>query len=197
LSKTQFSKSKEYILFLKKLLKNPKNIGALFPSSNRLGNLMAKHVPSKENSLIVEVGGGTGRLSSALLRNGINPDHLYIIELDSTFVEYLKNHLSPKVHILQGDAAQLDAIIPKKICGKVDIIISALPLINMKSETKKKILQSYLKILRPQGIILQFTYGMTSPISEKEIPLEKQRVGYVLQNFPPATIWKYWRKPIS
>ena len=65
------------VLFSRALLTNPRTVGAVCPSSSRLARAIANQVmlPGKDE-LILELGGGTGMVTSALLRRGVEPSKL-------------------------------------------------------------------------------------------------------------------------
>lgn len=189
----------EHLIFLKQMIKNPRGLGALFPSSEALGDFIAQSlVAEKSNSLsnlqaVVEVGGGTGRLTASLLKSGIAPEKIYVIELDPTLVQYLKKILPENINILQGNANNLAQLLPAEIVGQVDAIVSGLPMMNISFAQQEKLIASFLEVLKKNGKILQFTYGITSPLPAENLGLAKEKVGYVFKNFPPATLWKFWR----
>ncbi|MCG8099531.1 MAG: phospholipid methyltransferase, partial [Candidatus Thiodiazotropha taylori] len=61
--------------FISAWMRNPRQVGALFPSSDCLAQAMAAQVNSM-NGLTIELGAGTGAVTSALLDRGINPKRL-------------------------------------------------------------------------------------------------------------------------
>ena len=70
--------SREYRLFLRRWLKNPGQLGAIAPSSARLANAMARQVPRGGSGPVIELGGGTGKITAGLLRAGIDPARLVV-----------------------------------------------------------------------------------------------------------------------
>lgn len=180
-------------LFLLRALRNPRQLGAIAPSSRHLGALLAKHAASDNDSPIVELGGGTGSLTRALINAGIDPARIYVIELDSEMARYLETTL-PNVNVIQGNATDLEHILPPHIMGKVHRIVSGLPMINIPHPIRKQILDSCFKIMAPEGAYLQYTYSPRSSIDVKAYQLNKKRLGTVFLNFPPATIWQYTKQ---
>jgi phospholipid N-methyltransferase len=53
---------------------------------------------------------------------------------------------------------------------------------------------SFINVLKESGHILQFSYGPLSPLCVKKLGLKKKRLGHILLNIPPATIWQYSRE---
>jgi phosphatidylethanolamine/phosphatidyl-N-methylethanolamine N-methyltransferase len=185
-------KRDENLLFFKRLLKNPKALGAITPSSLALSNFICRHVEATPDSYVVEIGAGTGRFTRALLRNGIVPSQLFVVEMDTELCEFLTVHF-PQVTVINGDASRLLEILPPHVIGKVSTVISGIPLVNLSASLQAGIAEACFAVLGEGGQMLQFTYGPISPLSSRKLGLHKKRLGHVLWNFPPAVIWAYKR----
>lgn len=189
---TAQAKRDENLLFLKRLLKNPKALGAVTPSSLALSNFICRHVEATPDSYVVEIGAGTGRFTRALLRYGIIPSQLFVVEMDPELCEFLTLHF-PQVTVINGDASRLLEILPPHIIGKVSTVISGIPMVNLSASLQAGIAEACFAVLGEGGQMLQFTYGPISPLSSRKLGLHKKRLGHVLWNFPPAVIWAYKR----
>lgn len=183
-------------LFLLRALRNPRQLGAVAPSSRHLGALLAKCAAFDNESPIVELGGGSGSLTRALIKAGIDPARLYVIELDAELATYLKAAM-PLVNVIHGNATDLEHILPSHIIGKVHRIVSGLPMINIPQPIQQQILESCFKIMVPEGAYLQYTYSPRSSIDAKFYQLNKKRLGTVFLNLPPATVWQYTKQAYS
>lgn len=180
-------------LFILRALRNPRQLGAVAPSSRHLGALLARHAAVDNESPIVELGGGSGALTRAMIKAGINPARIYVIELDPTLATYLKTAL-PHVNVIHGNAAELGKILPPEVIGKVRRIVSGLPMINIPEQVRRQILDSCFEIMMPEGAYLQYTYSPLSSINSRAYCLTKKRLGTIFLNLPPATVWQYTRK---
>ena len=183
-------------LFLLRALRNPRQLGAVAPSSRHLGALLAKHTAFDNDSPIVELGGGSGSLTRSLIKAGIDPARLYVIELDLELANYLKSAL-PHVNVIHGNATDLQHILPSHVLGKVHRIVSGLPMINLPQHIRTQILESCFKIMAPEGAFLQYTYSPRSSIDTKFYQLNKKRLGTVFFNLPPATVWRYTKQMLT
>jgi phosphatidylethanolamine/phosphatidyl-N-methylethanolamine N-methyltransferase len=186
------AKRDENLLFFKRLLKNPKALGAVIPSSLALANFICRHVEATPDSYVVEIGAGTGRFTRALLRFGIEPAQLFVVEMDPELCKFLTEHF-PQVTVINGDARNLLEILPAHIIGKVSTVISGIPLVNLSESVQASIADACFATLTEGGQMLQFTYGPISPLSSRKLGLHQKRLGSVLRNFPPAVIWSYKR----
>lgn len=189
----QMSHSLGTKLFFLRALRNPRQLGAVAPSSRHLGALLAKHAAFDHESPIVELGGGSGSLTRALIKAGIDPARIYVIELDSELANYLKVAM-PLVNVIQGNAADLAQILPSHILGKVHRIVSGLPMINIPQPIQRQILESCFQIMAPGGAYLQYTYSPRSSIDAETYQLNKKRLGTIFMNLPPATVWQYTKR---
>ena len=180
----------EKVLFLKKLFKNPKAHGAIMPSSSALADFIAEQTPSDAKGIILEVGAGTGSFTHALLNAGINPQRLIVIELDEELCTYLRKRF-PQTTIIQGNALHLTNILHQDTLGHITTIISGIPLMNLSKTEHSALFESFRSVLHPDGRILQFTYNIISPFSHRKLGLEGKKIGFIIKNIPPASVWSY------
>ena len=93
---------------------------------------------------VLELGGGTGALTRALLAHGIRGDALLVLELNEELHAHLHARF-PRVRIALGDAQQLPVIARQNgflAEGPVDAIVSGLGLLSMPRETQGAILEA-------------------------------------------------------
>ena len=187
---------RENTLFFKRWLKHPLQMGTLAPITPRLAKLAASLI-ADSSDLIVEIGAGTGRLTRALLEQGVNPRNLALVELDPEFCLFLKETLkdapacrNSMPHIIEGDAAKLSEIIPESFKGKVSTVVSAIPFMYIPLFVREQIVKSSFEILKPTGSILHVTYNPKSPLAFKK-DIKQERAGKLWFNFPPGFVWKY------
>ena len=184
-------KTDENLLFIKSWVQNPKALGSIAPSSEALGKFISKQISIKPHEYVVEIGAGTGSLTQELLASGIPPEKLIVVELDEKLSAFLKKKLPAQVMIICGNAENLGALLPAFTQGLIPTIISGIPMMNLRKEEQVRIISSCFDVMNEGGTLLQFTYGPLSPLPAKLLGLTKKRVGHVLMNIPPATIWRY------
>ena len=183
------------LLFLRSLLSDPRKMGALVPSSPQLSRMIASRVDPSQSS-VLEIGAGTGAITRALLRRGLRPERLFIIERDPVLSGFLQTHF-PRVRICCGEAAHAPHILSGAGVGPVDTIVSSLPLRNLRQADQLEIFRAMMSTLTGKGQIIQFTYGPTCPIPSRRLGLEAECIGRVWMNFPPATVWRFTKRPHS
>lgn len=179
--------------FLRHWLRNPVQTAAIAPSSPELAAAVVGELPQGTRR-VVELGGGTGAITQALLDAGIAPADLLVLELNPGLHAQLAARF-PQANVLRGDAlytAELATQCGYLDQGPADAVVSGLGLLAMSRESQSAILQSAFACLAPDGVMVQFTYGPVSPVSEVlllELGFAARRGEFVLRNVPPATVW--------
>ncbi len=182
----------EVLVFLRSMMRNPAQIGAVLPSSTALAKLMCRSVTFRTGEAIVEVGAGTGAVTRALLDLGVPRDRLFVIELNPGMHKYLQNRF-PGVTVLLGDAAAAPELLPSQWRGKVSTVVSSLPLRPMAFATQRAIVEAALAVMAPDGVLVQYTYPAGCPLPAARLGLVGERVGRIFLNVPPAAVWRFRR----
>jgi phosphatidylethanolamine/phosphatidyl-N-methylethanolamine N-methyltransferase len=183
----------EKLLFLKRWLKHPLQLGSVTPSSRTLSRLVAKHAQEAEqNGYILELGAGTGRLTRALIESGVSPNRIYALELDKEFYDFLDKAV-PNINAIHGNAIDIPHLLPQEVIGKITTIVTGLPFMSIPFHIQKKIIGACFEVMAPNCQMLQFTYSPKSPIQSKLLGLSHERVATTFRNIPPASIWRYYR----
>ncbi len=183
----------EAALFLSRWMKAPQFIGSLAPSSRALGRAMAREVDPGAHGAVVELGGGTGSITRALLEHGVAPGQLVVVERDWTLAALLRTCF-PGVKVLRGDAAELVALLRPLAIGAVATVVSSLPLLSLPKPARRRIVEQSFAVLGAQGIFVQYTYGVASPINAApELGLAGEVGQRIWCNFPPAVVWRFRR----
>ena len=180
------------ISFLAQFFRSPKSMGSIIPSSPFLGDAMASFVPSQQSPIIIELGPGTGSITKALIKSGIKRENLMCLERSAKMITLLKRRF-PRVKVVEGDACHLQAVLHEDF-GKVDAIVSSLPLKSIPGPVVSKILQQIHDSLADEGVIIQFTYDLRP---SRSVYLEKfTRINskIVVGNVPPARVDVFKKK---
>ena len=190
-------RSSERLRFMGHWLRNPRQTASVTPSSPELAAAMLAQLPAGTNR-VIELGGGTGALTRALVDHGIAGDRLLILELNADLHAHLRLQFPDEV-LVHGDASDLPGLAAGAGFlddGPADAVVSGLGLLAMGREKASGILRGAFECLRPDGRFIQFTYGPVSPISDgvlEPLGLNMRRGEFVLRNVPPATVWVYRR----
>ena len=182
--------SSDLTLFVRQMLRRPQQVGAVAPSSARLAAAMAAHL-GPASGPVIEFGAGTGRITRAILDRGVAPRDLTLFEMNPDFAVELRARF-PGVTVHQTMAQDV-----VRLCrAGAGAVVSGLPLLSMRIETRCEILAAAFAVLRAGGSYTQFTYGLHSPIDaalQAELGLRAEKGRSVWLNLPPARVWRYVR----
>jgi phosphatidylethanolamine/phosphatidyl-N-methylethanolamine N-methyltransferase len=189
----------EHLQFLQAFLKNPLYVGAISPSSPDLARAMIEGVRPDENSVVLELGVGTGAITK-FLRGAVPSEKSYLgIEINEEFVEKLKADF-PDLQFVCGSAGDAVGIHKNAGLGKVKYIVSGLPFASLPKDVSEAILHEVDKFMA-EGCLFrtfQYAHAYRLPPAVKFRRYMEERYGkvkrssLVLKNMPPAftLTWK-------
>ncbi len=182
----------EKVRFLRALMANPRGVGAVAPSGSALARAVAAQIDPAQPGLILELGPGTGALTRGVLARGIAPERLILIEYDSELARLLAEQFA-RVQIINGDAFDLEKTLGKRFPEPFIATVSGIPLLNYPSAKRRALLDAAFARMRPGAPVIQFTYGLHSPVSPSA-DITVTRAAFVPMNFPPAHVWVYRKR---
>ncbi len=183
----------DYARFLHAWLRKPRQTASIVPSSPWLGRLMATQI-DPAGGRVMEFGGGTGALTREILATGLPLDRLEVVEIDTDLARSLRRRL-PGLHILETPAQAVGDQAAGGL-GGYQCIISGLPLLAFNKGLQHDILAEAFRLLAPGGTFVQFTYSPCPPLARtvaSALGLEVKRIGTIVRNVPPATVFSYRR----
>jgi phosphatidylethanolamine/phosphatidyl-N-methylethanolamine N-methyltransferase len=179
--------------FLARWARSPLHVASVTPSSARLARAMAEVLPERGGP-VLELGGGTGPVTRALLDAGVPPDKLTVVERDMHFHRLLTQRF-PGVQVLHGDAAHMERLIASGFAlQRATAVVSSLPMVLFNVRLQHRILRQALRVLAEDGVFVQFSYALSSPLKPSvvhRLGLSAHCVAHVWRNMPPARVWVY------
>jgi phospholipid N-methyltransferase len=182
--------------FFRQWLKNPLRVAAISPSSRQLARQMMTQLP-RNCRRVIELGGGTGVFTQALIDHGIGGR-------------------TAGARTQRGTAPAPGAAVPACEGGvrrrrqpardrrehgfdgeqRADAIISGLGLLSMPGRRSRRSCRppSTACARRP---LIQFTYGPANPVMREvleALELSSRRASFTWWNVPPATVYVYQRR---
>lgn len=178
------------VRFLQSWLQNPLITGAVSPSGRALARTMANYIDPNDDGPVIELGPGTGPVTSALVARGIAPERLVLIEYNPEFCTLLRMRF-PGATVIQGDAYDMTATLDGQLGKRAIGVVSSLPLFTRPVPQRYSLLDQAFDLSQPRAPFIQFTYAVVSPV-----PLAPERFdAHVSQriwaNLPPARVWVY------
>jgi phosphatidylethanolamine/phosphatidyl-N-methylethanolamine N-methyltransferase len=180
------------IRFFKGWLDGPKTVGTPFATSIHTGRAMASVIDAASGLPVLEVGPGTGTITSNILARGVAPENLYAVEYSEDFATGLRAAF-PGVNIIQGDVFALDDLLGAARGLVFDCVISAIPLLNFPLARRVAYVEDMLDRIPPGRPVIQVTYSPVSPVPPRSGSFSVERADFILRNVPPAHLWTYRR----
>lgn len=176
--------------FIRTWFEKPISTGAVMPSSRVLARAMARYVDPKSNGPVIELGPGTGPVTEALVRQGVDPARLILVEFDPDFCRLLRTRY-PAATVVQGDAYRLRRLLETYVDEPAAAIVSGLPLVTKPLRTRLRLISDAMSLLAQGAPFVQFTYAMLPPIPRELSGVRAEASDLIWMNLPPARVWVY------
>jgi phospholipid N-methyltransferase len=178
----------DWVLMAKKFLQQGTTIASFAPSSSYLSRTIIRGINFDDAKVIVELGAGTGPVTTELAKRAKPGTRLLIIEQDPDFCTRLRDKF-PTFDVIQGDAGKLEEYLDERGLDHADHVISGLPLPSFSTESVDTILDASHRRLKPGG-----TYRQLSCMPWVFWPWYKQffkelKFLFVPWNLPPAGVY--------
>ena len=167
-------------------------MGAVMPSGRLLARTMAQYVDIDSDDPVIELGPGTGAITSALLRRGVDQKRLVLVEYNSGFCALLRDRY-PQAKVVHGDAYTLRDTLWNVLGKPAAAVVSGLPLVTKPMVTRLKLIRDAFAALAPGAPFVQFTYSVAPPIPKSLPGVSTEASERIWMNLPPARVWVYRR----
>ena len=165
-------------------------MGAVMPSGRLLARTMAQYVDKDGERPVVELGPGTGAITSALIDRGVDQSRLVLVEYNPGFCALLRDRY-PRAKVVQGDAYKLRDTLWNVLGTPAAAVVSGLPLVTKPMMTRLKLIRDAFAALSPGAPFVQFTYSVAPPIPKSLPGVSTEASERIWMNLPPARVWVY------
>ncbi|MFJ8260991.1 class I SAM-dependent methyltransferase [Rummeliibacillus sp. NPDC094406] len=178
----------QFITFLTEFIKQPKNIGAISPSSKKLAKKMIETICFEKAQCIVELGPGTGSFTNELMKRKEQSTKLILIENNKVFFEKLRKQFEhePSVIVIHGSAENLCIYMSTLNIEKIDYVVSGLPFTSLNPDISSCILRN-VKDCLDDGEFITFQYSLVKKSFIQQF-FENISHEKVWVNLPPAYV---------
>lgn len=183
------------VLFLRRFLRSPREVGALCPSTRHLAELMIRDLDLDQGATVVEYGVGTGSFTPTIQRLvDATPGARYLgVEREPEFVDVLQNRF-PTLSFANDQVEDIERLLAERALPAPQAILSGLPLILL--PTMDEIIRRTEAVLAPGGEFRTFSYLQSYPTRAaaklrrllKETFDEHSISKMCWRNFPPAMV---------
>jgi phosphatidylethanolamine/phosphatidyl-N-methylethanolamine N-methyltransferase len=192
---------REHAFLFSRFLRSPRTVGALTASSRALAEAMVAGRDFSGPCRIVELGPGTGALTTAIVqRLGVQARFL-AVDIDPVFIEQLRVRW-PQIECVCASAEGLEPLLVQRGLMPVDHIISGLPFVSLPPTMTRGILAAIDGSLRPGGTFTTFQYlhgyGLPPGVNLRRNLSAKlggaPEVRIVMRNLPPAAVLTWTKR---
>lgn len=180
------------VAFLRSWLEDPRGVASVVPSGKPLARRMCAGLGPE--STVVELGAGTGTVTAAIREAGVRDSNVHLVERDPRLAGILSRRFPDiVVHCIDAEAMEQRLA---ALAGRVDVVVSGLPILWFDRPTKTAILRAAFALLRAGGAMHQFTYVGRSPVGRRlmgELELTATRTATAWLNVPPAFVYRFAR----
>ena len=172
--------------FLRAFAANPRQVGAILPTSRLAVRDMLDMADVPGASLVVELGAGTGSQTGEILAR-MGPDaRLVALEIDPQLADLLEERFDdPRLTVVRDSAEHLRDHLGDE---RADVLVCALPFTSLEPPLRRRILDSLPGALGRGGVALVIQY---SPLIQSELrrlfPSVRRRISPL--NVPPAFLY--------
>jgi len=178
------------VRFLRSWIEKPLHMGAVMPSGRVLARTMAQYVDIDSSRPVIELGPGTGAITSALIERGVDQRRLVLVEYNPGFCALLRDRY-PHAKVVQGDAYRLRDSLWNALSTPASAVVSGLPLVTKPMLTRLKLMREAFLALAPGAPFVQFTYSVAPPIPKSLPGVSTEASERIWMNLPPARVWVY------
>ncbi len=180
--------SPDWLLMLRKFVRHGTTIASFAPSSRFLARSICRGIDYERARCIVELGAGTGPVTTELLKRTKPHTRVIVVELDPDFCKRLRAKF-PGADIVEGDACKLDTLLAERGIQQVDHVLSGLPLPSFPASLRDGVLASSARCLAPGGTFRQLSVMPWVYRGLYRGYFENVRFRFVPLNLPPAGVY--------
>lgn len=178
--------------FFQAFLKAPRVVASVIPSSPFVLRKVVKAADAANARVVVELGGGTGGTTRAMLK-AMNPQaRMLVIERTADFIGTLSGIDDHRLEVIHGCASAIGEELERRGHPSADAVISGIPFSTMPPELAEEIIAGVYEALAPGGRFV--AYQFTDRVADYARPvMGAPEVEYELVNVPPLRLF-IWRK---
>ena len=172
---------------IKKIIKNFKTKWMVWHSSKFLIKKMIWNIDFSKDLVIVQYWSWKAVFVKQILKKMSKNSKLYVFEIDERWNKYAEEINDSRLVYINDSAEKVFDYVNEK---QVDVIVSTLPFWSLPKDLLNLIISNSKKILKENGLFLQYQYFLTDKKAIENIFWIKSKISFELINFPPAFIYK-------
>lgn len=178
--------------FFQAFLRSPQVVASVIPSSSFVERRVVRAADAAQAGVVVELGGGTGGITRALLQAIGESSRLLVIERTARFVDTLQRIDDNRLEVVHGCASSIAAVLERRGYPAADTVISGIPFSTMPKALAKEIVTAVHEALAPGGRFVAYQFmdhvaGYARPV------MGEPKIEHEICNVPPLRVFT-WQK---
>lgn len=172
--------------FMAAILRRPKELGAIAPSSKNLARRAAASVPATGSPVVIELGPGGGVITDEIHARLPESGRLVAVEASAEMVRHLRD-TRPWLRVIHGDARHLTDLLRDEGVTHADVIIATLPWTLFGDDVHADLLRQITGLLTPDG-----TFCTELTLTAWPLPIARRfrrRLGAAFDEVAPVRVW--------
>ena len=186
--------AKESMIFLKRFVGSPRQVGSVAPSSRFLTRAMLGQVDWENARAVAALGAGTGVFTREIVKRARPDTKILVFEVDPALQDVIRaEHPDHPGLKLFGDAQELLSIMRDEGIDNLDFVVSSLPFTVLPHDMSENILNAVQAALKPGGRFIAYQYSsiMKHTLASRFGDIKTK---FVLFNIPPAFVYNCGEK---
>ncbi len=194
MSQSGINKPLSYGQFLRGALRDPKGFSTIFPTGDDVAAMLSEMGRVPQSDSILELGVGSGAITTRLIRDKMPEARLVGLEKDSELAQELSQKWS-EVEIKGGNASDITDSLGEE---SFDTIIASLPWTQFTDEELRSVFNEVTKHLKSGGVFVFFVclHVLYLPSGQnvmrlfEETSLDIINKKFIFSNLPPVCIFQ-------
>jgi phospholipid N-methyltransferase len=181
--------------FFHAFLRSPQVVASVIPSSSFVERRVVRAAGAAEAGVVVELGGGTGGITRALLKAMGPQAHLLVFERTARFVDKLSAIHDPRLAVIHGCASTIGAELQYRGLTSADAVVSGIPFSTLPKPLAAEIIMAVHDVLAPGGVFV--AYQFTDRVADYTRPvMGTPLVEFEICNVPPLRLFTWRKDPV-
>lgn len=181
-------------LLWRQILKNPRSLGTVAPSSKYLAQTLVSAANISPSQRVVEIGAGTGPLTTWIWEKA-DPNNFIVLEPNPDMASVLREKFEG-IEVLEEKVQDLEMICKQKEIGEIDSVLSSLPWSLFPEDVLDQGLTAIHRSLAPHGKVLTLVYSHAQYFPSS-LHLERKFHDHFENVYRTRTTWRnippgYW-----
>lgn len=178
------------VAFFLAFLKAPRTVASVIPSSRFLERRIVTAADVATADVVVELGGGTGGTTRALLDAMRATSRLIVIERTEEFLPLIRSIGDARIDVVHGCASTINDVLVARGLSGADAIVSGIPFSTLPQELARNIIAAIATALTPGGRFV--AYQVSTAVADYARPrFGEPDVENVLLNVPPSKVFRW------